>query len=265
MNDLLIALGNGIDRYNKMNEDDKNITEIAFNSVTSILSADITAKYTDADITALKQNASRLSMVSGAVTDKAQFIAFAHLYPTFKKDGKVKTYDGAEIKTLQNLAKWAGVTKSPKQRGSDYKAILEMPLDLALYKDRTIGNLKAIADAIAKGVDPESIKPDITSEQLKELVKQATTIETSQSENGQTENGQSENEQSENGQTENGQSENKPTEPISYDEKSGSFYFRDCTLIQFLAWVNEHVSNAEFDDVSKVFIKGAINIKDINK
>ena len=263
MNDLLVALGTGIDRYNNMNDDDKNITEIAFNSVTSILSADITADYTDADITALKQNASRLSMVSSAVTDKAQFIAFAHLYPTFKKNGKVKTYDGAEVKTLQNLAKWAGVTKSPKQRGSDYKAILEMPIDLALYKDRTIGNLKAIADAIAKGVSPDDITPDITSEQLKELVKQATTIETTQSENGQDTAQDTAQNTAQNTAQDTAQGENKPIEPISYDEKSGSFYFRNCTATQFLAWVNEHISTA--DDMDKITIKGAINIKDANK
>lgn len=255
MNDLLVSLGNGINRYEHMTDDNKAITEITFDSVTAILSADISATYTDTDIEALRQNGEKFKTVSEAVSDKVEFIAFAHHFDVLNKTGKVKLADGKEIKSLQELAKWAGVKKSPKQRGSDFKAILECPIDLAEFKECRIGKLKAIADAIKKGVSPDDITPDTTLDELKALINKANSIPTDSTEKP-TDTTEKPTEGTES--TEDTEDTEKPTEPIHYDEKSKSWYFRNCTTTQLLAWVHEHIST--LDKEKEYIIKGAMSI-----
>lgn len=258
MNDLLISLGNGINRYEHMTDDNKAITEITFDTVTAILSADISAKYTDADIEALRQNGEKFKTVSAAVSDKVEFIAFTHHFDVLNKTGKVKLADGKEIKSLQELAKWAGVKKSPKQRGSDFKAILETPIDLTQFKDCTIGKLKAIADAVKKGVSPDDITPDTTLDELKSLVNKANSIPTEGTDKP-TEGADKPTEDTEGTEnTEGTEGTDKPAEPIHYDEKSKSWYFRNCTSTALLAWIHEHISTLDND--KEYIIKGAMSI-----
>ena len=177
MNDLLVQINEGLNNYETLSEDNKAIAEITFNKVTGVLAADITADYTDNDITALIQAVNAVNTVTDAVEKKATFIAFKHYYPTLKKEGTVKIGDKT-ANNLQSLAKLCGVTKSPKQRGSSYKAILESPLDLEKFKECTIGRLSKFADAIVKGVNVDDITPDTTPEQLAELIKKLNTIDT---------------------------------------------------------------------------------------
>ena len=259
MNDLLVSLGNGINRYENMTDDNKAITEITFDTVTAILSADISAKYTDADIEALRQNGEKFKTVSAAVSDKVEFIAFAHHFDVLNKTGKVKLTDGKEIKSLQELAKWAGVKKSPKQRGSDFKAILETPIDLTQFKECTIGKLKAIADAVKKGVSPDDITPDTTLDELKALVNKVNSIPTEGTDKPTEDTDKpTEGTDKPTEGTEDTEDTYKTTEPIHYDKKSKSWYFRNCTTTALLAWIHEHISTLDKD--KEYIIKGAMSI-----
>lgn len=184
MNDLLVQINEGLQNYEALSDDNKAIAEITFNKVTGVLAADINADYSDNDITALIQAVNAVGAVAEAVEKKATFIAFKHYYPTLKEQGAVQVGE-KKATNLQTLAKLCGVRNSPKQRGSSYKAILESPLDLDLFKDCTIGRLSKFAEAISKGVSVEDISPDTTPEQLADMIKKLNTIDTTEgTENG---------------------------------------------------------------------------------
>lgn len=264
MNDILVTLGKGIDLYNAMNDDNKQIVETSFNGVTAILNADISVEYTPTDVEALRQRAFELSTVSEYATDKAEFIIFRHYYKQFKTDGKATTPDGKELKSLQAIATYAGVKKSPKQRGSDFKAILECGIDLTEFKDRSIGMLKAIADAINKGVIIDSITPETTPEQLRALVKQATAHDSDSNSNSNSDSVSNSDSNSDNNSDSNSNSNSnsnstKDIPHIAYNDNIGAWEFNKATATELQAWIYEHISTSE--TVDKLLIGGRLVIK----
>ena len=261
MNDILVTLGKGIDLYNAMNDDNKQIVETSFNGVTAILNADISVEYTPTDVEALRQRAFELSTVSEYATDKAEFIIFKHYYKQFKTDGKATTPDGKELKSLQAIATYAGVKKSPKQRGSYFKAILECGIDLTAFKERSIGTLKAIADAINKGVIIDSITPETTLEQLKALVKQATAHDSDSNSNSDSNNDSNSNRDSNSDNDSNNDNNDsiKDIPHIAYNDNIGAWEFNKATATELQAWLHEHITTSE--TVDKLLIGGRLVIK----
>lgn len=262
MNDILVTLGKGIDLYNTMNDDNKQIVETSFNGVTAILNADISVEYTPTDIEALRQRSFELSTVSEYATDKAEFIIFKHYYKQFKTDGKATTPDGKELKSLQAIATYAGVKKSPKQRGSDFKAILECGIDLTEFKERSIGMLKAIADAINKGVIIDSITPETTPEQLKTLVKQVTAHDSNSDSDSNSNNSNSDSNSNSNSDSDNNSDRDSSTKDIphiAYNDNIGAWEFNKATATELQAWIHEHISTSE--TVDKLLIGGRLVIK----